>query len=125
VADLLPAGAEFRLNAVQSRYGSLTIDASLSRVESGEAVVAIEKAWMRADGRSVHCCETCGQPGKPRHGEWTSPACDRHAAGVEEEPPETAVYTFNGIRYIYDADQDDVIVLTSERAASIPWLEDA
>src|SRR5690606_6036070 len=106
VAAVLPEGADFRLQNVQSRHGSLTIDASAADSISAEAAEEIEKAWMRADGRSVHCCETCGQPGRPRKGDWVSPACDPHANGVEAVPPETAVYNHQGIRYIYDRELD-------------------
>lgn len=124
VAAVLPDGAEFRLDNVQSRYGSLAIDASPVRGMPDEVVEVVEKAAMRADARSDHYCETCGQPGKPREGEWASPACEQHAYGGKAVPPETAVYTHQGTRYVYDSELDDVVVLTPDRAAAIPWLED-
>lgn len=124
VVAVLPEGTEFRLHNVQSRYGSLTIDASLARGVPHQVVEVVEKAAMRADARSVHYCETCGQPGKPREGEWASPACDQHAHGGKAVPPEVAVFTHGDTRYVYDEEVDDVVLLTPDLAAAIPWLED-
>lgn len=114
----------FRLHNVQSRFGRLTIDASLAPGMPDESVEAIEKASMRAEGRSNRWCESCGQAGKPREGDWISAACDEHASGAKAVPLDVVVFTHRGTRYVYDEEADDVMVLTPEGAAAIPWLED-
>jgi hypothetical protein len=125
VAALLPEGEKFVLDLVQSRHGTLTIDASYGRGVSGDVVNALDRAGMLADARSVRCCETCGSPGRPREGEWTSAACDEHARGLKEVAPEVAVFTCGETRYVYDVQQDALVILTTSLAKTIPWLEDA
>jgi hypothetical protein len=124
VAAAVPDGRGFRLHSVKSRFGVLTVDASMAPGTADEIEEAIEKASMRAEARSNHWCAACGNPGRAREGEWESASCDEHAGGVMAVPPDETVFTHGHMRFVYDDEADDVVPLTPERAAGIPWLDD-
>lgn len=97
VSDLeaLPGGDALRAKQVKEKFGTLRfylagagmrIDilgrgqgASLVPQEADTLLAAAQKLIRKAEGKSAHICELCGEPGETRPGGWVRTLCDLHA----------------------------------------------
>lgn len=105
----LPAGAEFHLYQAKEKMGGLSILYSLKGEISKEASSTIFDACERAEVRSMHICEACGERDYlSNRGGYLLTCCEAHAEGAVRYDPERS--TVRGIeaadrqRYDYDAD---------------------
>lgn len=79
----------------------------------------LDWARYRAEGRSAHMCEVCGKPGVMRlSGGYYHTACEEHA--MDGKPVETkgAVLQFEGKRYRFDTQKDDIIEIKGDSDAT-------
>lgn len=90
----------------------LNMGATLQPVNSESSEIGHKLLWARwrAEGRSARTCEHCGKPGVVRHtGGWYHTSCEEHAQNGIPVGSNDGVIKFEGKRYRFDAEKDDIV----------------
>ena len=74
IEELKTLGWDGHISQIKEKFGGL-------RFYIGSGNNAIFDAIDRAEHKSYHICEECGEPGDLRGGGWLKTLCDLHAEG--------------------------------------------